>query len=179
VSVTAHHFVDATADGARATVLVDAPSERALSWSGSGRPEASQRGEVVSVRIFIVALLCAGCAGSSTQPSQTPLGQPFELRSRASAILDGGLTITFDRVATDSRCPMNALCIWVGDALVLVTISHRAGGAVQRELHTHMSESEASYLAYSIKLLALAPYPRTDRQILPGDYVATLNVTKK
>jgi hypothetical protein len=179
VSVTAHHFVDATADGARATVLVDAPSERALSWSGSGRPEASQRGEVVSVRIFIVALLCAGCAGSSTQPSQTPLGQPFELRSGASAILDGGLTITFDRVATDSRCPMNALCIWVGDALVLVTISHRAGGAVQRELHTHMSESEASYLAYSIKLLALAPYPRTDRQILPGDYVATLNVTKK
>lgn len=135
----------------------------------------------MSVRIFIiVSLLCAGCAGSSTQPSQTPLGEPFELRSGASAILDDGLTITFDRVASDSRCPMNALCIWVGDALVQVTISQNAGGSVQRELHTFpAAESEATYLAYSIKLVALAPYPRTDREILPGDYVATLNVTKK
>jgi hypothetical protein len=29
---------------------------------------------------------------------------------------------------------------------------------------------------YSIKLLALAPYPRSDRQIRPEDYVATLSV---
>ena len=134
----------------------------------------------MSLRIFIiVSLLCTGCAGSSTQPSQTPLGEPFELRSGASAILDGGLTITFDRVASDSRCPMNALCIWAGDALVLVTISQNPGGSVQRELHTDTAEPDATYLAYSIKLIALAPYPRTDREILPGDYVATLNVTKK
>ena len=124
-------------------------------------------------------MLCAGCTGNSTQPSQTPLGQPFELRSGASAILDGGLTITFDRVASDSRCPMNALCIWVGDAVVALSISGGSGGSAQRELHTHSAESEASYLAYTIKLVALAPYPRTDRQILPGDYVATLSVARK
>jgi hypothetical protein len=123
-------------------------------------------------------MLCAGCAGNSTQPSHTPLGQPFELRSGSSAILDGGLTVTFDRVASDSRCPMNALCIWVGDAVVAVSVSESVGGSAQRELHTYQG-SEASYLAYSIKLLALAPYPRTDRQILPGDYVATLTVARK
>jgi hypothetical protein len=129
--------------------------------------------------VLMVAMLCAGCAGSSTQPSQTPLGQPFELRSGASAMLDGGLTITFDRVASDSRCPMNALCIWAGDAVVALSISQGPGGSVSRELHTNAAESVTSYLAYSITLLALAPYPRTDRQISPGDYVATLTVARK
>jgi hypothetical protein len=129
--------------------------------------------------LIIISMLCAGCTGSSTQPSRTPLGRPFELRSGASAILDGGPTITFDRVASDSRCPMDALCIWAGDAIVAVSISEGAGGSVHRELHTEAAGSEASYLAYSIKLLALAPYPRSDRQIGPGDYVATLAVARK
>ena len=127
----------------------------------------------------MVSMLCAACAGSSTQPGHTPLGQPFDLRSGASAMLDGGLTITFDRVASDSRCPMNALCVWAGDAVVAVSISQGIGGPVPRELHTNAAGSEMSYLAYSIKLLALAPYPRTDRQIPPGDYVATFTAARK
>ena len=132
------------------------------------------------MRFFIVfSMLCAGCAGSATRPGDTRLGQPFELRSGASAILDGGLTITFDRVASDSRCPMDALCIRAGDAIVAVSISQGAGGPVRRELHTDPVGSEASYLVYSIKLLSLAPYPRSDLQIGPGDYVATLTVGRK
>jgi len=143
------------------------------------RERVAYHGKVFAARIFlVVSMLCAGCGGNSTQPSHTPLGQPFELRSGASAMLDGGLTITFDRVASDSRCPMNALCIWAGDAVVAVSILGSGGGPVQRQLHTQ-DGSEASYLAYSIKLLALAPYPRTDRQILPEDYVATLTVARK
>jgi hypothetical protein len=129
--------------------------------------------------IIIVATLSAACAGNSNQPSQTPLGQPFELRSGASAILDGGLTIAFDRVASDSRCPMDALCIWAGDAVVAVSVSQSGGGSARRELHTDAAGSEASYLAYAVKLLALAPYPRSDRQIPPGEYVATLSVARK
>jgi len=126
--------------------------------------------------LILLSLLCAACGGSSTGPDQTPLGQPFELRAGTSAILDEALTITFERVSTDSRCPMDALCIWAGDAVVSVSISQGAGGWVRRELHTDPSGSETSYSMYSIKLLALAPYPRSDRQIRPEDYVATLSV---
>jgi hypothetical protein len=138
--------------------------------------------EVHSARIFIVvSLLCAGCAGNSTQPSQTPLGQPFDLQSGASAMLDGGLTIAFDRVVSDSRCPLDALCLefHAGDAVVAVSISQSAGGSVGRELHTDTAGSETSYLAYSIKLFSLSPYPRSDRQIRPGDYVATFVVARR
>jgi len=135
-------------------------------------------------RIFTVtSILCAalslGCARSSTQPSPLPLGQSFELRAGASAILESGLTVTFERVTSDSRCPMDALCVWMGDAIVMVSLSQAAGGQVRRELHTAPTGSEASYLAYSIKLVALAPYPRSDRQIRPDDYAATLIVAAR
>ena len=132
-------------------------------------------------RIFTVSfLLCAsatpGCATHPTQPSELPLGQSFELRAGTAAILRGGLKVTFDRVGSDSRCPMDAICVWAGDAVITLRLSQPAGSQVERELHTNPSGSEALYLAYVIKLVALAPYPRSDRQIRPDDYVATLTV---
>jgi hypothetical protein len=71
---------------------------------------------------------------------------------------------------------MDALCIWLGDAIVTVSLSQPGGAQAERTLHTQPGDSEASYLSYVIKLVALAPYPRSDRQIRPDDYVATLSV---
>jgi len=121
----------------------------------------------------------AACASSPTRPSGLPLGQPFEMRAGASATLDGGLAITFDGVRSDSRCPIDAFCVWAGDAVVAVSLSQPLGNRVERELHTDPSGSETSYAAYSIKLVALAPFPRSDRQIGPKDYVATLTVRSR
>jgi len=137
-----------------------------------------------AARVFtLVSVLCAGviagCAGNPAQPSQVALGESFELHAGASATLQGGLTIVFDRVESDSRCPMDALCVWAGDATVTVSLSKAADGRVQRELHTDPRASDASYLAYSIKLVALAPYPQSSRPIRPQDYVATLAVLQR
>jgi hypothetical protein len=129
--------------------------------------------------IALVLVLLSACAGPSTSPDDTPLGQPFELRAGTSAVLDGGLKVTFERVPSDSRCPMDALCIRAGEALVALTISQDGRNAVARELRTDATASETSYAGYSIKLIALAPYPRSDRQILPGDYIATLAVAPR
>jgi hypothetical protein len=129
-------------------------------------------------RVFIIsALLCAGCAGNPTQPGR--FGEPFELRAGASATLDGGLAIIFDRVVSDSRCPINAICVTAGDAVVAVTISQGAAGSGRRELHTDARGSEASYLAYTIKLLQLQPFPEAGRPTRPEDYSATFAVTRK
>lgn len=122
------------------------------------------------------AIVAAACASSPTRPSGLPLGQPFEMRAGTSATLDGGLAITFDGVRSDSRCPMDAMCVWAGDAVVAVSLSQPLGNRVERELHTEPSGSETSYAAYAIKLVALAPFPQSDRQIGPKDYVATLTV---
>ncbi len=133
------------------------------------------------VRILIItSLVCVSvspaCTGNPIQPSELLLGRPFEVRPATSAILQDGLKITFNGVRSDSRCPMDALCVWAGDAIVVVSLSEGSAGHVERELHTQSSGSETLYRAYSIKLVALAPYPRSDRQIRPEDYVATLTV---
>jgi hypothetical protein len=135
-------------------------------------------------RIFTIAsLLCvcfsAGCADHPTRPSEIPLGQSFALHPGTSAILSNGLKVTFDGVRSDSRCPMDALCVWAGDAVITVSLSQPGAIAAERALHTDPTGSEAQYLSYVIKLAVLAPYPRSDRQIRPADYVATLTVAAR
>jgi hypothetical protein len=94
-------------------------------------------------------------------------------------VLADGLRLTFDRVRSDSRCPLDALCIQAGEAIVVLTLSRSAAGQVEQELRTTPAFSEATYLSYVIKLVALAPYPRSTQQIRPADYVATLTVDRR
>jgi hypothetical protein len=136
-----------------------------------------------TVRMLVSSSVCvalsAACSSHPTGPGQVPLGQSFELRAGSSAIVEGGLTITFNGVKSDSRCPMDALCVWAGDAIVAVSLSQTGGDPAERELHTASAGSEASYRSYWVKLVALAPYPRSDRQIRQQDYAATLAVTAR
>jgi hypothetical protein len=137
------------------------------------------------VKFFIAAIalvscshVAYGCAAHPSQPSR-PLGQPFDLKAGTSAVLADGLRLTFDRVRADSRCPLDALCIQAGEAIVVLTLAQSAGAPVEQELRTTPAFSEAAYLSYVIKLVALVPYPRSAQQIRPEDYVATLTVDRR
>ena len=134
---------------------------------------------LLPVFVLLLSNVSTACAGHSAGPGRTPLGQSFELRAGSSAALEGGLQITFVRVPSDSRCPMDALCIRAGEALVALTVSQDGRNPASRELRTDGAAAETTYLDFSIKLIALAPYPRSDRQILPEDYVATLAVASR
>lgn len=134
---------------------------------------------LVAIAALVAASLSVGCGDSPTAPNQVSPGQAFDLRVGTSATLQDGLKVTFDGVRSDSRCPMDVLCVWAGDAVVAVRLSSAAGSPAERELHTEHGGSEASYLAYVIKLVTLAPYPRSDRPIRPEEYVATLTVSAR
>jgi len=122
--------------------------------------------------------IAVGCAAHPSQPSR-PFGQPFDLKAGTSAPLADGLKLTFDRVRADSRCPLDAICIQAGEAIVVLTLSQSAATPAEREVRTTPAFSEASYLSYVIKLVALMPYPRSTQQIRPEDYVATLTVERR
>jgi len=138
------------------------------------------RARPFAVASILLATIGVGCVViNPVGPGQLPLGRSFELRIGTSVVLVGGLRIAFDHVRSDSRCPMNVFCVWAGDAIVGVSLSQGSDGPAARDLHVDASGSAASYLTYSIKLLRLAPSPRTDREIGPSDYVATLEVTAR
>jgi hypothetical protein len=134
---------------------------------------------VRTILAVAIASLSLACRGNPTQPTDVPLGQSFDLRTGTSATLSDGLKVTFNSVPNDSRCPMDAICIWAGDAIVKVALSQSDGNMAERDVHTDTNGAQAAYLSYSIKLVTLAPYPRSDRPIRPEDYLATLVVAAR
>lgn len=125
---------------------------------------------------FVVLVLATACS-SPTQPDRVPKNQPFDLRIGESALTTDDLRIRFDTVRSDSRCPMDAICVRAGEAIIALTLSRAGEVAVGRELDTTPARSSATFLNFVITLSQLQPYPRSDRQIQPGDYVATFVVT--
>ena len=103
-------------------------------------------------------------------------GQPFELRAGASAVVGGSLTVLFDRVTSDSRCPADAICVTAGDAVVALRLSRPGAAAAEREVHSDTGGSRTTYQGYTITLEALTPYPLSSRPTRPEDYVAKLVV---
>jgi hypothetical protein len=143
--------------------------------------EASHVSRVKPFRVTVALVawsLGAGCAAHPAQPSR-PLGQPFDLRAGVSTLVADDLRVMFNGVRSDSRCPLDALCIQAGEAIVVLTLSQSAAAQAERELRTTPALSEASYSSYVIKLVALMPYPRSTQQIRPEDYVATLSVDRR
>lgn len=129
-------------------------------------------------RMLVLAVLLAGaaCSNGPTGPDAVT-GQPFDLKAGAASLLPDGTWLKFDRVLSDSRCPMDALCVWAGDAAVAVTLQPARGAADSRELHTQPPGSQITYGSYTIALTALAPYPKSSQDIRPADYVATFIVS--
>jgi hypothetical protein len=124
----------------------------------------------------LVLVLAAACSGP-TAPDRVPKDEPFNLRIGESALTTDDLRVKFDTVRSDSRCPMDALCVRAGEAVLALTLSLRGEAAVGRELETVPAKSQTSYSRFTITLVQLQPYPRSDRQIQPGDYVATFTVS--
>jgi len=133
---------------------------------------------VVRIATLLVCLLAAtACDESSTGPTVT-LDQQFTLAPGETASIDGrGARLRFEGVTGDSRCPVDAICIQGGDAVVKVQASGD-GGSVSLELHTgDSSRAAATYGNLRVALLEVQPYPFSSRTTAPGDYRATLLVT--
>lgn len=111
---------------------------------------------------------------------KTPvLGQSFNLKAFNSATIAGeGLTVKFNGVLSDSRCPSDVSCFWAGNAEVQLILS-KAGFATDTVVvNTGVSPQSVTYNGYTVALQGLAPTPVSTSTIAPGDYVATLLVTK-
>ena len=125
-------------------------------------------------------LLAAGVVCGQT----ARVGREFELKAGRAVTLDGGaLRVSFVRVSSDSRCPVDVECVWAGNAEVLLEVGGSRGrGKKSLRLNTNASPErpgEARYGRYILKLTGLAPRPRSTRKIAPGRYTATLLVTRE
>ncbi|MCH8061402.1 MAG: hypothetical protein IH861_02750, partial [Chloroflexi bacterium] len=109
-------------------------------------------------------------------------GQTVDVRYGTTLYLDHlGLEFHFADVLEDSRCPANALCIWAGQARVLIGVTAQGEDLGQHELRLEGgsdSSGDVTIGAFELRLVALDPYPGTaDGGIQRDEYTASLLVT--
>jgi hypothetical protein len=137
---------------------------------------------------FMATLLLAACGERPAEPADgTPQGsvqaarfdEDFNLRVGETANVGGqALTITFRRVSDDSRCPMDAVCVWMGDATVSLDVTVGRMAWTPFDVHTHVEPKKAAFRDFNIELVSLLPYPRSDSPIDPASYVVRLRVKR-
>jgi hypothetical protein len=130
---------------------------------------------------FLAALLCAACVAACTDSPGAPTG-PVNVQlvlapGETADVSNTAIQLRFQGVFGESRCPADALCIQGGDAIVRVNVLPKGGGQRTIELHTgNMQPVRDGDL--TIALENLSPYPFSSRTIAPGDYRATLRITR-
>jgi hypothetical protein len=138
--------------------------------------------------MLIDAAACSSAAGpgaagpgpdATSESRGGPLDDTLQIQLGRSAQVDGGrLVLTFAARLSDSRCPANVFCVWMGDAAVRV--GARAGRtSVERDLHTALDPRSLQVGAYTVSVVGLLPYPGTEPpEAPPSPPTVVLRVTR-
>jgi hypothetical protein len=126
---------------------------------------------------FVVTclLLTTGCLQNSPV-APMPLDREIVVARGRTVDLSNGVSVSFIGVLGDSRCPIDAVCIQGGDAVVRIAIT-AAGSRAERDLHTGPL-NPVSHAGVQVRLVDLHPYPFSSRQTEQDEYRATLHVTR-
>lgn len=123
-----------------------------------------------------ICLLAATACLKNSPTAPSPIDEQIVLAPGEQASVDG-VTLRFEGVLGDSRCPADALCVLGGDAIVKVRVTSGSGAPADVELHTG-DMKPVTRGDVTIALVQLAPYPFSAHPIDPKDYRVTLRVTR-
>ena len=132
--------------------------------------------------LLLAVTLFTACPKPGPVNPAFDLGKPFSLnQGQTKQTADDDLSITFDKVSADSRCPKDVVCIWAGRADCVFTVTK--GGATETiTLSTgdfsQGGSGQATFNGYTISLNSVDPQKTSTGEIPQKDYVATLTVSK-
>jgi len=132
------------------------------------------------ILIFATITLFSSTGCSSNQVAVTVgLGETFTIDVGQSARIAGEeMTMTFNEVIGDSRCPQNVTCVWEGVASSNITIVYRGvNHSILLNQPGLTEQAEDTFINYNLTY-SLNPYPREGEEISPNDYRLTLTLTR-
>ena len=89
----------------------------------------------------------------------------------------GQMTLCFDSLLEDSRCPKGAMCVWEGNAEVKLRLSINGIGEHYIQLNTNKKfPTDTTINDLNISLISLTPHPDISIAIRPEDYIVKLSV---
>ncbi len=140
---------------------------------------------VPTAALVALLALAGSCSDNGASPSPQPdYGTPFTLGvGDARAVGADGLSVRFEGVANDSRCPVDVNCVWEGEATVQVRLQAPAQETRTLELRvrgTGGSSPPGEFgERFAVQVTKLEPAPRSSQPIPAGAYQATLVVTRR
>lgn len=84
-----------------------------------------------------------------------------------------GVKITFNKIIQDSRCPINAICVWVGNVTANVTLQSNTD---KETIEISSDKGAVAFDSYQITLEKISPSSKADTEIKPEDYILTFKV---
>ena len=117
-----------------------------------------------------VALAACGRGGATATldaPIQLEPGQSVQLESAR-------FEVTFDSIASDSRCASDVACVWAGEVLVQLAIRNE-GRTTQ---HAVREAQSATVGGYRVTVLQVLPARKSTGPIAAADYRVTLKITR-
>ncbi len=129
----------------------------------------------------LIFFFTVSCKKEILTTDNLPLNQSVELKKGlVKSNLQEGIRITLDSVINDSRCAMDVVCVWEGNAEAYFTCCMDENEKTGFVLNSNPSFINDTLISgYRIKLLDLKPYPLSDKIIKPDEYTAEISVSKE
>lgn len=87
----------------------------------------------------------------------------------------GGLSITVNSIAQDSRCPKDVVCIWAGTVEANVTLVDASRSETRK---IALMAVPYNFDGYDISMTSVVPTRASTQQIAPSDYQITFHIEK-
>ena len=130
--------------------------------------------------ILLLLITLTGFAQDPIVDKGVSLDEEFTLKNGEQVTIEGQkLTLKFSSLFHDSRCPTSVTCAWAGNGAIVVEVSRKKKKTVQAMLNTLLEPKQVEYKGYTVRLVALNPYPKTPGEIDPSEYEAVLIVSKR
>jgi hypothetical protein len=125
-----------------------------------------------------IVLVLAGCGASHVArimvAPEVKVGEDFDLAVGKVVRIEGKtLHVYFASVIDDSRCPMNARCVWEGNAKIAVQLGDLSAPTFELNTSDRFA-TRGGLFDHDVVLVRLEPTPMTGEKV--EKYVATLRV---
>ena len=133
---------------------------------------------VLAILISILFLFSCSLPTSDSEKYNFNLGDTLSLHYKVAYYnQETEITIKFDSLLNDSRCPVDLRCFWEGDAEVKLHFK-KGSDRADFTLHTAAAYFNSDTLLYGniIKLIDLQPYPHSEIFYDQRDYIVKLVV---
>ncbi|MGQ9477281.1 MAG: hypothetical protein ACUVRH_02170 [Candidatus Bipolaricaulia bacterium] len=128
--------------------------------------------------LMALALLLLGCDELlNWWAVHAELDEPFTLGIGQTAQVEG-LQVTFTKVLEDSRCPVDVVCVWAGNAKVELELALSDHGRSTIELNSTLEPREISFAGYLVRYIDLKPHRKSTQPIDPQAYRLTLVISR-